>query len=532
MGFQLSALDVAVIIGSVLLVVIVGVLAGRKQGKKAEDYFLASGRLRWWIIGAAFVSTSVSSEQIVGTVGAAYQNGLSIANWEVFSLPCYTLLMVFFIPVYLKNKITTMPELLTRRFGPACGKIYSYTMLFAYIFLFMPPVFYGGSLAFSQLTGWDFHLVLWTTIFLIAAYTVKGGYISVMYTDALQCAMLLGGGILLFVYALNHVPGGWSAIEAASPPERFRLYRPANDEIAPFLGLIAGSLGLFIFYQATNQVMIQRVLAARSTWDGLMGIVFAGFINFLRPMVTCLLGLVVYHYINVMNAAPPLENPDHTFPFALSQFAPDWGLRGIVLAGFLAAVMSTISALANSTATIFSLDLYRPMRPAATDKEMIFVGRVASCSSMVAAGLVAPLIADFGGIFMYFQQGITFLATPIISVIFMGILFKRTNYEGALFGLVGGLVIQGLVVVVDHLAKWDLHWFYLAFIAQVIIMVMVGVVSLNTPPPPEEKAGPFQWRPALLRNYDEGIVRPWYQQLKLWFGLYAAAWVFMYWRYW
>jgi len=531
MAFQLSTPDIAIIIGSILFVVSVGLVAARKRQQSADDYFLARGKLRWWIIGAAFVSTSVSSEQIVGTVGATYANGMSIANWEVFSLPCYTLLMVFFIPVYLKNRITTMPELLTKRFGPACGQIYSYTMLVAYLLIFMPPVFYGGSLAFANLTGWNFNVILWSTIVLIALYTVKGGYISVMYTDAVQCVMLLGGGIVLFFVSLHHIPGGWSALRLASP-ERFHLYKPPGDPVAPFLGLIAGSLGLFIFYQATNQVMIQRVLAARTTWDGLMGIVFAGFINFLRPMVTCFLGLVVYHYINVMHAAPPLSSPDNTFPFAVRNFAPQWGLRGIVLAGFIAAVMSASSALANSVATIFSLNIYRPFKPAASDREMILVGRISSCLSLVAAGLLVPLISRFGGIFLYFQRGITFLSTPIISVIVLGIIFKRTNYKGALFGLVGGLVIQALVVVANFYAGWNLHWFYQAFIAQVLIMGSVVIVSLCSEPPLESQSEPFYWRPSLLSHYDEGIKRPWYQQLKLWFGLYAGAWVLLYWIYW
>lgn len=532
MQFELSALDSAIIVGSILIVVVVGLLAARKQQDgSADDYFLTKGRLPWWIIGAAFVATSVSSEQIVGTVGAAYQHGMGIANWEVFSLPCYTLLMVFFIPIYLKNRISTMPEFLTKRFGPACGRIYSYTMLFAYVFVFMPPVLYGGSLALSDLTGWDFTLLLWAIVVLVGLYTVKGGYISVMYTDVVQCAMLLGGGLLLFFIALNHVPGGWAAMELARP-ERFHLYHPADDDIAPFLGLIAGSLGLFIFYQATNQVMIQRVLAARTTWDGLMGIVFAGFIGLVRPLVTCLLGLVVFHYINEMKGAPPLATPDHTFSFALKHFSPDWGLRGIVLAGFLAAVMSTISSLANSTSTIFSLNVYRPLRPEVSDEKLIRVGRMVVILTLVLAALMVPVIARFGGIFMYFQQCITFLSTPIISVIFLGILHKRTNRTGAMFGLLGGFVIQGLVVAANHYAGWGLHWFYQAFIAQVIIMASVVLVSAVTASPPREQWEPFHWSPSVLAHYDDGIVRPWYQQLKLWFGLYAVGWVLVYWRFW
>jgi solute:Na+ symporter, SSS family len=557
MEFKLSAIDVAIIVGSVLFVVIVGLFVARRQDKTAKGYFLASGRLRWWIIGAAFVSTSVSSEQIVGTVGRAYQDGMGIANWEWWALPCYTLLIVFFIPIYLKNRIATVPELLTRRFGPLCGDIYSWTMFIAYVFIFMVPVLYGGSLAFSELTGWNFYGVLWATVFLIALYTVKGGLISVMYTDAVQCIMLLGGGILLFFLSLSHIPGGWSAMEAAHP-ERFHLILPANDKIAPFPGLLAGTVGLFVFYQATNQVMIQRVLAARSTWDGIMGIIFAGFINLFRPLVTCFLGFIVYHYIHVMHQAEPLTEIDKTFPFALKTFGGTWGLRGIILSGFLAAVMSATSALANSTATIFSLDIYkRIINRNATDRQMVWAGRIVSFLALATAALLAPAVSRLGGIFMYFQRSVTFLSTPIIAVIIVGILWRRANYASGIFGLLGGFIIQAAVVFADTIlyflaAKseaflhwkpavliaaadtirgWELHWFYQAFFAEILIIIGMIIVALCTAPPEEARWKPFWWRPSLLSEYDEGAKRPWYAQIKIWFAIYAVIWFYLYWRF-
>ncbi|OHB56851.1 MAG: hypothetical protein A2Y12_04420 [Planctomycetes bacterium GWF2_42_9] len=531
MNFSLSVADILIIIGSVLFVVLVGLLATRKQDKTARGYFLASGKLRWWIIGAAFVSTSVSSEQIVGTVGAAYKNGMGIANWEWWALPCYTLLIVFFIPIYLRNRIATVPELLKRRYGQLCGDIYSWTMLIAYVFVFMVPILYGGSLAFSELTGWNFYIILWATIILIALYTIKGGLISVMYTDAVQCVMLLGGGLLLYFLALKNIPGGWQAMEVASP-ERFHLYHPPGDKIAPFVGLITGTFGLFVFYQATNQVMIQRVLAARSTWDGIMGVIFAGFINLFRPLVTCFLGLIVYHYIHIMKMSEPLENPDTTFSFALKTFAGTWGLRGIILSGFLAAVMSATSALANSTATIFSLDIYKRIKKDATDQQMIWMGRMVSFLALAIAGCLAPFVEKLGGIFIYFQKGITYVSTPIISVIIVGIIWKRANYISAVFGLIGGMVIQLAVVFFDNRLHLGLHWFYLAFIAEVLTIIGMIVVALSTAPPSKEKYEPFVWQKSFITDVGRDVVRPWYARLTLWFSIYAVIWFYLYWRFW
>ena len=531
MGFALSAADVAIIAVSISLVLIVGMWASRNQDKTARGYFLASGRLPWYIIGAAFISTSVSSEQIVGTVGQAYKSGMGVANWEWFSLPIYSLLIIFFIPMFLRNKITTVPELLNRRFGPLCGDIYSWVMLAAYVLVFLVPVLYGGSLAFSMLTGWSFYWVLWVTVVLVGLYAVKGGLSSVMWTDAVQCAMLVGGGVLLFFVALAKIPGGWHAMELAHP-ERFHLYRPPSDPIAPFLGMIAGTFGVFIFYSAANQVMIQRVLGARSVWDGMMGIIFAGMINTVRPLVTCYMGFIVWHWIYVMHRAAPLAKGDMCFPFALKVFAPGWGLRGIILAGFLAAVMSTISALANSTATIFSLDVYhRLLNRAASDRQLVRVGRIASTLALVTAALLAPVVSNIG-IFRYFQTGVTYLATPFITVIFFGLLWKRTNYKAALFGLIGGLVIQTTVALGLPALGVNLHWFYVAFIAQVIIATGVLIVTLATPAAPPEQWKPFLWSPTHLRAYDDGVARPWYHSLALWFGVFAVTWILIYWRFW
>lgn len=532
MNFALSPLDVGIIITSILAVVVVGLWAGRNQEKTARGYFLASGKLPWYIIGAAFVSTSVSSEQIVGTVGATYKNGMGIANWEWWLVPVYGLLALVFVPMWLRNRITTVPEFLARRFGPLCGDIYSWVMLVAYVFVFLVPVLYSGSLALADLTGWNFHVVLWGMVALVALYTTKGGLASVIWTDALQCLMLVGGGVILFFVALHKVPGGWAAMVAANP-DRFHLYRPPDDPAAPFLGMVLATFGVFIFYSAGNQVMAQRILGARSTWDGQMGVLWAGVINLLRPLVTCFLGLIVFHWINVMHAAPPLQNPDEAFPFALRHLAPDWGLRGIILAGFLAAVMSTISALANSTATIFSLDVYKRMfHPGADDARLVRMGRVASLVALTIAALVAPSVAHFGGVFKYFQNGVTYLATPFISVMLLGLLWKRTNYQGALFGLIGGSAITLAIALGAPAFGVTLHWLYLAAIAQAIAMVGIVVVSLLTPPPAEAQWRPFHWTLAALQQYDDGVRRPWYQRVLLWWIIYIIGWVFLYWRFW
>lgn len=528
----LNAVDLTILIGSLGLVLAAGMLTSRQGQESAGAYFLATGKLPWWLIGSAFVATGVSSEQIVGTVGRAYQDGMKITNMEWFSFPIYTLVIAVFIPIYLKNRITTVPAFLRQRFSPILGDCYSWVMTAGYIIVFLVAVLYGACRSFAELTGWNYYAVLWLVILIVAAYTLKGGMLAVMWTDAVQCLMLVGGGMLLFFVCLAKIPGGWGAMVAASP-ERFHLYAPPDDPIAPFLGRILMTFGLSLFFSATNQVMIQRVLGARSVRDGFLGIVFAGYINFLRPIVTVFLGFVVYHWIHEMKQAEPLANPDLAFPFALQHMTPSWGVRGIVLAGFAAAVMSTVSSLINSISTMFALDIYqRRIRPAAGDRELIHVGRIFGFSAVVLAGLISPLVERMGGIFVYFQSSLTYLATPIVSVFLMGMFWRRTNWQGALFGFAGGFVIQFAIAAGLPALGYKWNWSYYGAIAQVLIMAGIAVVSLRFPPPSEDAWRPFRWTPRLLRDLDFGPALPWYKTIRFWFAVYGAIWLFLYIKFW
>jgi SSS family solute:Na+ symporter len=534
MSSILSGIDVAIILASVAFVASVGIFAGRHRGETASGYFLGGNKMPWWLIGTAFVATGISSEQMIGTVGVTYQHGMGIANWEWFGLPCYALVLTIFIPVYLKNRVTTVSGFLADRFGPACGTIYSCMLLAFYVCIYTVTVLYSGSLAFSEVTGWNFYVVLVLIVAGVGAYSIHGGLTSVMWADLFQCILLMAGGITLFFTALGHIPGGWGALVAASP-QRMHLYQPPDHEMAPFLGMIVATFGAFTFYQVGNQAMIQRMLAARTTWDALMGLVFAQFINFLRPLVTCFLGLVVYQWVVVMHNAPPLDNTDKAFTFALGTFAPAWGVRGIVVAGLIAAVMAALSAQVNSASTLFSTDIYKKLiHKEAGDHEMVRVGRIASLAVLLLAAVLSPIVGLFG-IFKFFQFTLTVIAIPFMATVLLGILWKRVNYAAALFGLVGGALITAFLLAVfsGHVAGVPrLHFFYVGGMAEVIIMIGITIVALRTAPPNYGRIAPYVWQAGLLRAYDEGVRRPWYQQLKLWCGIVMVIWLYLYWRFW
>ncbi len=535
----LSPVDMAIILGSIALVILVGLRVGRRRSNTARGYFLAGNQMPWYVIGTAFVATGISSEQMVGTIGITYQYGLGIANWEWFLAPTYLLPLVFFIPIYLKNRVTTVPGFLAARFGPAVGVLYAGILLFIYVFVYLVTVLYSGSLAFAQITGWNFEAVVFLTALIVGIYSIKGGLISVMWTDAVQCLLLTGGGVLMFLVALAKLPGGllggWRAMELASP-ERMHLYQPPDHPMAPFLGMLVAVFGMFTFYQVGNQTMIQRMLAARSTWDGLMGLVMASFLGFLRPLVTCFLGLVVYYWIHVLHQAPPLPDKDLAFTFALEHLAPTWGVRGIVLAGFIAAVMSTMSALSNSVATLFATDFYQPfINRNASDRRMVVVGQLAAVLALAIAACVAPVVGKLGGIFQFFQTAMTYIACPFMATVMMGILWKRVNYAAGIFGFAGGLIIQIIMAVLFSGAIPGLprlHFFYIGFLAQIPIVIGIVIISLLTPPPDPEKIKHLVWSLDLLKNYDAGHPRPWYQQIKFWWALFVLGQVLIYIRFW
>lgn len=321
-------------------------------------------------------------------------------------------------------------------------------------------------------------------------------------------------------------------VEAA--PERFHLYKPPSDPEAPFAGLILATFGVFLFYQSSNQVMIQRILSARSRWDGVMGLIFSGFINIVRPLVTCLVGLILYHWLDLMQKGPSLlpDNQDRAFPLALQLFAPS-GLKGIILAGFFAAVMASVSSLSNSIATIFSLDVYKKfINKDAGDKKLIVAGQISGGAALVMSSLIAPLVGSVG-LFKYFQTGVTYMATPFISVLLMGIFWKRANYAGAVAGLTGGVIIQIALGAFLLAADITLHWLYAGAIAEVLTILLIVIVSLRTTPPAIEQIDRFLWKWSWVKNMDDkSVQRPWWKQIKLWFALYALAWCYIYWRFW
>ena len=308
--------------------------------------------------------------------------------------------------------------------------------------------------------------------------------------------------------------------------------------------MLIATFGTFTFYQVGNQAMIQRMLAAQSALDALMGLVLASFLNFFRPLVTCFLGLAVYHWINVMHQAPPLAKGDLAFTFALGRSRHP-GACGHRRGRPSRRGDRPRSAHRSTPPPLVSTDIYKKLiHPAASDREMVRVGRTASFIVLLLAAVISPVVGCFG-IFKFFQFTLIAIAIPFMATTLMALFWKRVNYPAAVFGLLGGVLITAALLTafsgrfhnVPELQRFyinipELHFFYIGGIAEVIIVIGIAAVALAAAPPDPAKVAPYMWSLQVLPAYDEGQRRPWYQQVKFWWAIIAVIWFYLYWKFW
>jgi len=288
---ELSLLDYAVFILYLVLVVAIGFWVARREKTSAREYFLAGNKLPWFAIGASLIASSVSTEQFIGEVGFAYRYGIAVANWEWSVFPAMTLMMLFFVPFYLRRRISTMPEWLEHRFGPSSRFTFAVITILSYVFINLAGVLYAGGLALHAIFG----INLWWAIVVLAvvagAYTVAGGLASVVWTDLLQAILLLGGGLLVFFLGLREI-GGWEVLRGAG--DRAHLMLPASHPELPWTGMLVLCLSTNLWYYATNQYINQRVLGAKDEWNARAGVIFAGFLGIFLTLAVCFPGLIAY----------------------------------------------------------------------------------------------------------------------------------------------------------------------------------------------------------------------------------------------
>jgi SSS family solute:Na+ symporter len=436
---KFSTVDYFVFIGYIVFIISLGLWVSReKKGHKKDssDYFLASKSLPWWAIGASLIAANISAEQFIGMSGSGYVIGLGIATYEWTAAIALIVIAKFFLPIFLKEGIYTMPQLLEIRYDRRVRTGLAVFWLLLYIFVNLTSVLYLGALALRTIMGISlYHGILGLALF-SALYTIYGGLKAVAWTDVVQVAILIAGGLVTTFFALNAVSGGEGVLAGFGDlirqvPEKFDMIldksNPNYKEL-PGLGVLLGGMWMaHFFYWGCNQYITQRALAAKSIKEAQHGLMFAGYLKILTPLIVVVPGIVAF----ALKA--DIAKPDEAYPWLLNSFIPI-GFKGLVFAALIAAIVSSLSSMVNSTATIFSMDIYKQLiKKDASESQLVLTGRIASAVALLIAVLIAPSLSSLEQAFQFIQEFTGFISPGIFAIFIFGLFWKKATANSALW---------------------------------------------------------------------------------------------------
>src|SRR5688572_393110 len=491
-GFE--TLDWVVIIGYFLVIAGVAVWVMTRKQTNTEDYFLAGRNIGWFVVGASIFASNIGSEHIVGLAGAGAGGKIPMLIYELHAWLVITLGWVF-LPFYLRSGVFTMPEFLERRFNPATRWFLSLFSLIAYVLTKVSVTVYAGGIVIASILNIDFWTGALATVVLTGIYTIMGGMRAVVYTEALQTIVLVLGAATLTFIGLQAV-GGWSGLRSSLEPGYLNMWRPASDPDFPWPSLVITSTIVGLWYWCTDQYIVQRVLAARNIKEGRRGTIFGGLLKLTPVFLFLIPGVVALALKN--RGELHWDSPDGAFATLLMNKMPA-GLRGLVAAGLLAALMSSLASVFNSCSTLFTVDIYKKLKPNTPEKDLVNIGRIATII-VVGLGIAwIPIMQNISGVlYEYLQSVQSYIAPPIASVFLLGIFYKRINSQGALATLIIGLIVAFLRIALELasdkldpdgiiylLAKVNFLTFAAWFFLFSIIVCVVA--SLLTPAPSPEQ---------------------------------------------
>jgi solute:Na+ symporter, SSS family len=482
---HLSLIDVAVVVLFAAVVVAVSLVASRKE-RDSEDYFLAGRSLTWPLIGVSLLASNISTEHFVGMTGQGFGSvGLAIASYEWIAAVTLVAVAFFLLPKYLELGITTMPEFLERRFGPAPRTILSVYMLIAYVGVAIVAVLYSGALGLRTIFGVNLQVGIWSIGLLAGAYTVYGGLKAVVWSDLIQGTALFVGGATVSVLAVRKA-GGWEAA-LASGADKLHMVLPADHPELPWTALLVGIWIPNFFYWGCNQFITQRALGARNLRQGQLGIVLAAWLKLAMPFLVVLPGILAYELY-----ADRIADGDQAYAVLVQELLPA-GLRGLFLAALFGAVMSSLDSMLNSASTIFTVDVYqRWLRPDADHRRLVSVGRWATACLVVLGCLLAPLPARFEGVFNYIQMIWGFVSPGVVVVFGFALVSRRTSALAASVGLLAAVPTYGLLLWLwPHVAFLN-HMAVSAAVVTAIVLALTLLRPRTRGPAPaaDREAGP------------------------------------------
>lgn len=503
-----AVLDFVIVAVYAVLIIGLGFFFSRSKGKEksTEDYFLAGKSLPWWAIGASLIAANISAEQYIGMSGSGFAGGLAIASYEFMAAITLIIVGKFFLPIFIKQGIYTIPEFVEKRYSSNLKTILAVFWLALFIFVNLTSILFLGGKAIDTIVGTGDGSLIMPAIFILAivavAYSLYGGLSAVAWTDVIQVILLVLGGVVTTVFALKAVSPDSSIVNGIShvtdvAGDKFDMIlsrdNPEYSNLPGIYVLIGGLWVANLYYWGFNQYIIQRTLAAKSISEAQHGIVFAAFLKMLIPFIIVIPGIIawVMYSEGYAGATEAFELPDGTlnndkaFPWLISTLLPT-GLKGLVLAALSAAIVSSLASMLNSISTIFTMDIYKPyINPTAESKKYVNVGRITAVVALFVAIVVSPLLSSMDQMFQYIQEYTGLVSPGILAVFIMGLFWKKATNKGAVWGILLSIPIALAFKILPFEMPFMDQMFYTFLFTMVIIMM----VSLTSCPTEEDEKG-------------------------------------------
>lgn len=513
---EFALLDQVIFAAYALLIIGIGLWVSRNKGSTSEDYFLAGKSLPWWAIGASLIAANISAEQFIGMSGSGFAIGLAIASYEWMAAITLIVVGKYFLPVFIEKKLYTIPEFVEVRYSTNLKTILAVFWIALFVFVNLTSVLYLGATALDAIMGTgDGSLFLYSMLGLAlfaAAYSLYGGLSAVAWTDVLQVVLLVFGGLLMTYFGLVEVSDNGNIINGMvnvyeAVPKKFSMILEEGEIFTPngqdawwdlpgIAVLIGGMWVANLYYWGFNQYIIQRTLAAKSLKESQKGIIMAGYLKLLLPLIVVVPGIIAF----VLNTSPEgvigPEYTDPTFfsesgrvindnatPWLIREFIPT-GFKGLVLAALAAAIVSSIASMLNSTATIFTMDIYKPyFQRKESERGLVRVGRITAALALVIAVLLAPQLAELGQVFQYIQEYTGVVSPGILAVFILGLFWRKTTNSAAIWGVLISIPIAFYFKVApngwsDSSLFVELPFMHQMMITWILTMLCMVVISL------------------------------------------------------
>ena len=419
-----------------------------QKNKNTEDYFLAGRNVGWFVIGASIFASNIGSEHIVGLAGTGFETGTPMAHYELHSW-IVLLLGWLFLPFYFRSGVYTMPEFLEKRFDSKSRWFLSLFSLIAYVLTKVSVTIYAGGIVVSELIGVPFWYGSIGVVIFTGLYTIIGGMKAVIYTESMQAIVLILGSLIITVLGLEEI-GGWNELKSTvieNSPNHFNMWRPSNDPDFPWTGLLFGGTIVGLWYWCTDQYIVQRTLAANNIKIGRRGVIFGAYLKLLPIFIFLIPGIIAF----ALSIKDPnlfsIDKSDNAFPMLVKTLLPA-GLKGLVAGGLMAALMSSLASVFNSCSTIFTIDIYKKLKPKESEANLLRVGKLATTIIVILGILWIPIMQKIGGgvMYQYLQNVQSYIAPPVAAVFLLGIIWKRVNSKAAISTLIVGLFLLFLRV--------------------------------------------------------------------------------------